>query len=246
MQTHVLRTHHVTITRRRGTILERMRAEGEAIRVAVVDDHPIARYGLERLLAQAPNILVVATASAPDEVMPAPDAGSAPGIDVIVMDLYLDGDQPSLASLCELATAAPVLVMSASVRPSDVVGAVQAGASGYLSKQAGFDTFRAAVEIVASGGFWLSSQLADILRSQLAAHGGDRATHSTGGLSPREEEVLDCIARGFTHVQTARRMGISKATVDTYVERIRGKMHVGNKAELTRLALERRRDESPR
>jgi DNA-binding CsgD family transcriptional regulator len=56
-------------------------------------------------------------------------------------------------------------------------------------------------------------------------------------LSPREEETLDLIARGFTHAQVARRMGISKATVDTYVERIRGKLQVGNKAELTRAAM---------
>lgn len=58
-------------------------------------------------------------------------------------------------------------------------------------------------------------------------------------LSPREEQALDFIARGFTHAQTARRMGVTKATVDTYVERIRAKLQVGNKAELTRAALSR-------
>lgn len=219
-----------------------MGVEGRTVRVAVVDDHPIARYGLERLLAQASNILVMVTAATPDEVLTCLDGAGAPGIDVIVMDLYLNGDEPSVQSIRDLGTVAPVIVMSASVRPMDVVGAIQAGASGYLSKQTGFDTFRAAIEMVASGGFWLSSQLADILRSRLVTRGGaDRGGRSAGDLSPREEEVLDCIAQGFTHDQTARRMGISKATVDTYVERIRSKMHVGNKAELTRLALERRR-----
>jgi two-component system, NarL family, nitrate/nitrite response regulator NarL len=216
------------------------------IRVAVVDDHPIARYGFEHLLSQAPGIRVVAVASTPGDVPAGGDGGDAQ-VDVVVMDLYLDGDRPSLHALRALAALVPVLVMSASVSPSDVVAAIRAGASGYLSKQAGFDAFRAAIETVASGGFWLSSQLADVLRSQLPRGGGGGGVAPfAADLSPREQEVLDCIARGFTHVQTARRMGISKATVDTYVERIRGKMHVGNKAELTRLALERRTDESPR
>jgi DNA-binding NarL/FixJ family response regulator len=58
-------------------------------------------------------------------------------------------------------------------------------------------------------------------------------------LSPREEQALELIARGFTHAQAARRMGVSKTTVDTYVERIRIKLQVGNKAELTRAAINR-------
>ena len=58
-------------------------------------------------------------------------------------------------------------------------------------------------------------------------------------LSPREE-ALDLIARGLTHPKAASRMGVSRAAVDTYVERIRAKLHVGNKAELARAAMERR------
>ena len=58
-------------------------------------------------------------------------------------------------------------------------------------------------------------------------------------LSPREQQTLDLIALGHTHAQVAKRMGISKATVDTYVERIRAKLRVGNKADLTRAALTR-------
>lgn len=57
-------------------------------------------------------------------------------------------------------------------------------------------------------------------------------------LTPREEETLGYIARGFTHGQTARRMGVSRATVDTYVKRIRQKLCLGNKADLTRKAIQ--------
>ncbi|MER6126314.1 LuxR C-terminal-related transcriptional regulator [Streptomyces sp. NPDC001795] len=56
-------------------------------------------------------------------------------------------------------------------------------------------------------------------------------------MSPREEQTLDLIARGFTHARTATRFGVSKATVDTYIELVRVKLQVGNKAEPTRAAL---------
>ncbi|MFH8338381.1 LuxR family transcriptional regulator [Streptomyces sp. AM6-12] len=69
-------------------------------------------------------------------------------------------------------------------------------------------------------------------RAPLAA--GDRAP---AGLSPREEQVLRFIASGMTHGQVARRIGISQHTVDTYVKRVRSKFGIGNKAELTRVAL---------
>jgi DNA-binding NarL/FixJ family response regulator len=98
-----------------------------------------------------------------------------------------------------------------------------------------------AVRTVASGGFVLSSQLADILQGELAQPATiGRAAADVPALSPREEETLDLIARGLTHAQAASRMGVSRATVDTYIERIRAKLHVGNKAELARAAIERR------
>jgi DNA-binding NarL/FixJ family response regulator len=98
----------------------------------------------------------------------------------------------------------------------------------------------AAVRTVVAGGFALSPQLADILQAELG-----RSPRGPGAdipeLSVREDQALMLIARGFTHGQVATRMGVSKSTVDTYVERIRSKLQVGNKAELTRAALERMR-----
>ncbi len=157
-----------------------------------------------------------------------------------LLDLYLGDDEPCLDVIANLRPATRVLVISASGRPADVLGAIQAGASGYVTKDAEADMVVSAVRTVASGGFAMSSHLADILQSELTrvpreATGQPRLTL----LSPREEQALDFIARGFTHAQTARRMGVTKATVDTYVERIRAKLQVGNKAELTRAALSR-------
>jgi DNA-binding NarL/FixJ family response regulator len=133
-----------------------------------------------------------------------------------------------------------VLVISASRSPGDVLAALQAGASGFLTKQAGDEAVLTAVRRVAGAGFYLSAQLADILQADLAATTGTKAAPAKppATLSAREQEVLSLIARGFTHSQTASRLGVSASTVDTYVARIRAKLGLGNKAQLALAALE--------
>jgi DNA-binding NarL/FixJ family response regulator len=218
--------------------------ESDMIRVAVVDDHPIARRGIEQVLTEAGRVQVVASVGSPErlaEALAAVEPGGEP--DVVVLDLYRDAEAPCLPVVAELSATTRVLVMSASGRREDVLGAVRAGAAGYVTKHADPEMFLAAVETVAAGGFALSPQLADILQAELSrvhrpATGGARVA-GTQELSVREEEALGLIARGFTHAQVGKRMGVTKATVDTYVERIRAKLQVGNKAELTRAALDR-------
>ncbi|WP_432838650.1 LuxR C-terminal-related transcriptional regulator [Dactylosporangium sp. CA-092794] len=223
----------------------------DMIRVAIVDDHPIARRGVAQILAEDGRFEVVAAAASPGELAglrTADLAGGGVPADVIILDLYLHSETPCLPAVAELAASTKVLVMSASGRREDVLGAMQAGAAGYVTKHARPEMFVAAVETVAAGGFALSPQLADVL--QAALHGpselpAETRRPSVTPLSAREEQTLDLIARGFTHGQVATRMGISKATVGTYVERIRTKLQVGNKAELTRAALERSRRAQP-
>lgn len=210
------------------------------IRVAIVDDHPIARRGVESALADVDSFEVVVSTDSPHDLAEQLTyVDDAP--DVVILDLYHDGPNPCVATVSALCATTRVLVMSASGKPEDVLGAVRAGAGGYITKQAQPAQFVTAVETVAAGGFWLSSQLADILHTQLTRPARRTQPGPPTDLSPREEEALDLIARGFTHAQTATRMGVSKSTVDTYVERIRAKLQVGNKAELTRAALARLR-----
>lgn len=214
------------------------------IQVAIVDDHPLARRGMAAILAEAGDIEITLSTASPAELLAAAPDGVA---DVVLLDLYHGTDEPCLPILAELRGVVKVLVVSASGRPADVLGAITAGASGYVTKLADPAMLVSAVRTVAAGGFALSSQLADILQSELT--GGERAAGraeparaAVSPLSPREEQALTLIAKGFTHAQTATRMGVTKATVDTYVERIRAKLQVGNKAELTRAALRQRTD----
>lgn len=209
------------------------------IRIAIVDDHPVARWGVEHVFESHADVQVVCSVASVEELEAALAAPGVAGVDVVVVDLYLTGDGPSLAVIERLAQRYRVLVMSASGRREDVLAAIRAGADGYLTKQAADDAFLAGVERVAAGELYLSSQLADLIHADLeveleaAAPAGDRPR-----LAPRERETLRYIAQGFTHAQAARRMGVSQATVETYIKRIRQKLRVGNKADLTRTAIE--------
>jgi DNA-binding NarL/FixJ family response regulator len=200
------------------------------VRVAVVDDHPVTREGIAALAGAIPGFEVVASVDDPAAL---PRDGS---VDLVVLDLYLADGKTSEHAVAEIATWARVLVMSASRAPADVLAVVRAGASGYVTKDTGEDALLAVLRTVAVGGFSLSPQLADVLSAALARVPAPPDDPS-GVLSPREREALDLIAAGFTHAQAARRMNVTKATVDTYVERIRVKLQAGNKAELTRIAL---------
>ncbi|MEV4315631.1 response regulator transcription factor [Actinocrispum sp. NPDC049592] len=203
--------------------------DGSKIRVAIVDDHPIARQGLAKILEGAGNIELVASCARPGELGTAGWEHTPPAIDVMLLDLYLDGHVMALDAITSMSTHVPILVISASRHPGDVVAAVRAGASGYVSKHASETAYATAIRAVAAGQFHLSAQLADMLQAEVAP--------ARPVLSPREQETLSYIARGFTHAQTATRMHVSKATVETFIARIRAKLGLGNKAELALAAL---------
>lgn len=209
-----------------------MMGGGAVLRVAVVDDHPVARHGIVAILAAFDDLEVASAVSSPGELPRA--AGGRVAADVVLLDLYQADGRPALAAIADLSARVPVLIVSASRAPADVLAAMQSGASGYLTKQASEEAYATAIRSVASGGFYFSAQLADLIQ---AATLGRPPARPQEALSPREQEALGYIARGFTHQQTATRMGLSKATVDTYVARIRTKLQLGNKAELALAAL---------
>ena len=206
------------------------------IRLAIVDDHPLARRGVESVLAGIEDLTVIASVGTVAEL---PDPRT---LDLVILDLYLADGVPCTDAVRALRPHTRVLVLSASRVPADVVAVIRAGANGYLTKSAEPEMLVSSVQTVATGGFALSAELADILQAELAAPAASttpaRKPDKAAELSPREREALGYIARGYTHAQTATRMDVTKATVDTYVERIRAKLQLGNKAELTRAAID--------
>jgi DNA-binding NarL/FixJ family response regulator len=202
---------------------------GRPIRVAIVDDHPIARWGMERLFEPEAGLDVVCAVASFEEFRACADPPH-----VVILDLHLRQGKLTAAQIAEATGRCPALVVSASGRRDDVLSAIRAGASGYLVKSAEVSSFAEAIRTVAAGGFYLSSSLADLLESGPR----DRPGAPAAGLAPREREALSLIAQGLTQAQAAARMGVSPATVDTYVKRIRRKLGPGNKADLTRRAIE--------
>lgn len=198
--------------------------------VAIANDQPITRTGLEQLAATIPGLTVTASvATAADLDQP----GAA--YDLIVIDIPA-GQDPGLTlkTITTMAQISHPLIISGWDRPPSVLAAVRAGARGCITRQAGHATVARAMAAVAAGGFFLCEQLADQFRQQV----NQPPRTDPHGLAPREAETLQWIARGLTHGQIATRMGLTQATVNTYAKRIRAKLKVNNKAELTRIAIE--------
>ncbi|MFJ6539157.1 LuxR C-terminal-related transcriptional regulator [Streptomyces sp. NPDC003656] len=144
----------------------------------------------------------------------------------------------SLQQITELAAQAPVLVVN-HASEADPAPYLQAGASGIVNKNGSVACIIRAIQALAAGSK-PAPCLCGATRTALESTGPaaqEGMNFPDGNLSDRENQVLRQISRGLTHGQIATRLGISPHTVDTYVKRIRAKLGVGNKAELTRVAL---------
>ncbi|WP_186582020.1 response regulator transcription factor [Streptomyces sp. BK340] len=206
------------------------------LRVAVVDECPIALRGLAAIFADQADMQVVAAVPSPAH-LPREEDGRVMA-DVVLCDF----DRPqckvtSEANVRSLSASADLLVMSDSWEAWEaedvLVFMLRTGARGFIPKNATEGTYIKAVRQVAAGGVYVPSR-SDQLKEM---SGADTEAAPVPSLSPREREALVWIAGGYTHQQAAVRMGVSKATVDTLVARIRAKLGVGNKAELTLAAL---------
>ncbi len=194
-----------------------------------MNDQPITRSGLEQLAAAVPGLTVAASVASVDDL-----GQSGAAYDVVVLDVPMLEDGGSLKTVTRMAEISRPLVVSSWDRPPSLLAVVRAGAYGCVTRQSSHRTVACALSVVAAGGFYLCEQL--VHRFQRELNRPPRA--DPHGLAPREIETLQWIARGLTHGQIATRMGLSQATVNTYAKRIRGKLKVNNKAELTRIAIE--------
>ena len=201
------------------------------IGVAIVDDHPLYRRGLAGAVAQAADLEVAAEADSIEAL----DAAEVHP-DVVLLDLHLPGIEGAdgVAHLC--AQGLRVIVVSAAGAPDDVIDAVAAGASGYLTKDATADDIERAVRAVAAGQTYVSPTLAAyLLRVEK-----QKTLEEEFKLSPRELEILALVASGETDKDIAAQLHIAIATVYSHLERIRDKTGARRRAQLTRLYLERR------
>ncbi len=208
------------------------------VRVMLVDDHALVREGIRHVLAATPGIDVVAEAGDATEALRlARDTRP----DVIVQDLSLPGTSglELTTRIKALLPSIKVLILSVHDHQEYVLGAVRAGAQGYLRKDTSPAELRAALQAVARGESYFSPPVA---RHLTAAVRGEGDSEDPAGrlarLTPREREVLAGIAAGETSRAIAGRLGLSPRTVETYRESLARKLDIKTVAALTRFALE--------
>ncbi|HZN70781.1 MAG TPA: response regulator transcription factor [Micromonosporaceae bacterium] len=208
----------------------------------VVDDHPMWRDGVARDLEEA-GYRVVATAG---EGAQAVRIAAATRPDVVILDLQLP-DLSGVDVIQGLLEARPdvrILVLSASGEHQDVLDAVKAGASGYLVKSAGRDEFLEAVRRTASGDPVFTPGLAGLVLGEYRRLAAAPATDAaTPRLTERETEVLRLVAKGLSYRQIAERLHLSHRTVQNHVQNTLGKLHLHNRVELVRYAIEQGLDD---
>jgi DNA-binding NarL/FixJ family response regulator len=200
------------------------------MKVVITDDHRIVRDGLRWMLEDADSISVVGEAGSGAELLAL--LAESP-VDVALVDLRMPG-MGGLEALELIRRDFPqvsVLMLSMHDEPAYVRRAVELGASGYLLKNTGRDELIRALETVAEGGVYLQG---DVVAPLVTESSG---SPSTIRLSPREQEVLQLVAHGYENKQIATELGISDATVKTYLRGIFERFDVSGRAEAVAVGL---------
>jgi DNA-binding NarL/FixJ family response regulator len=202
------------------------------IRIVVVDDHPVVREGLVAALKDDEEFKVVGAAGSAEEAL-ALVAAQRP--DVILLDLELPA-QGGLEAIPHLRDARPqskILILTAYDTDERVMGALRAGAQGYLLKGASLEEISRAIRTVHAGGSYLEPRIASKVVGALDPR------HRRSALSGREREVLRLVAGGQATKQIARALGITERTVKFHVTSILNKLGAENRAQAVALAARR-------
>jgi DNA-binding NarL/FixJ family response regulator len=197
------------------------------IRVLIADDHPVVRDGLSGIFGGAEDFEVVGLASDGEEAV---ELARRLKPDVVLMDLRMPR-MDGVTAIRQLAPAQRILVLTTFDADTDVLPAIEAGATGYLLKDAPRSELYRAVRAAARGEAVLSPPVATrVLRA---------ARSDEPSLSAREVEILELVARGTTNREAAERLFISEATVKTHLIHIYAKLGVPDRASAVAAAYDR-------
>lgn len=201
-----------------------------SISLVLADDHVVVRRGLRKFLAGVPDFDVIGEEGDAAVALAAARRGNA---DVLLLDLNMPGHP--LDVLSEAAGSTPdlaVLILTMEQDPAFARKALEAGAKGYLLKQAAGDELVEAIREVAAGREFVNRDLARAIAEPAS---GDEPESE---LSSREREVLHLISRGHTNTDIARELSLSVRTIETHRTRIQQKLGLSSRPELIRYAIE--------
>jgi len=204
------------------------------IKVLVADDHPVVRKGLQSCLAKHEHIKVLGEASDGDEALRKARELSP---DLILMDISMP-KMNGLAVTELLRKESPrtkILVLSVHSNKEYIFRVIQAGAHGYVSKEAPPEELLRAIESVFSGEPFFSEDIARAALNQFVATGGKKEPFAQ--LTSRERQVLVLIAEGQSNKEIANKLGIGVRTIETHRERIMRRLDIHSVAGLTKFAI---------
>ncbi len=199
------------------------------IRILIADDHPVVRAGLRAVLETEPDFVIVAEAATAEEAV---ELAAPGGADVVLMDLQFGGGMngsQATAAITARPGAPRVLVVTTYDTDADTLPAIEAGATGYLLKDAPPEELAAAVRTAAAGRTTLAPAVADRLMHRL------RAPHAS--LTRRETEVLTLVAEGLSNQGIGERLHLTQATVKSHLAHVYAKLGVDSRTAAVAAAL---------
>ncbi len=203
------------------------------MRVVIADDHRVVRDGLRWMLAEAADVEVVGEASDGTELLGLLEDVDA---DVVLLDVSMPGVSglDALEELQRVGAGVQVIMLSMHDKPVYVKRAIELGAAGYLLKSAGRDEVLRALRTVHGGDAYIQGEVTGpLLRSVVA----DAAGEAPLRLSARQVEVLTLVSQGAENKQIATALGVSEATVKTYLKSIFARLDVRSRAEAVAVGL---------
>jgi two-component system response regulator NreC len=209
------------------------------IRILLADDHTILRAGLKMMLNAQPDMEVVGEAQDGRQAI---EETQKLRPDIVLMDITmpdLNGIEAT-RQIKRLVSDVKILMLTMHEHDEYVFQALQAGASGYMLKEAADTELITALHVITSGQFYLSPTAQSVVVGdylQKVRTGEERDSYSS--LTEREREILKLVAEGFTNNQIAERLIISPKTVDTHRTHIMDKLNMHSRAELIKYAMRR-------
>ncbi|MDO4503461.1 MAG: response regulator transcription factor [Coriobacteriia bacterium] len=204
------------------------------VRVVLADDHEMVRAGFRMLLETDPEFQVVGEAA---EGTQAYAVVSREKPDVLMLDISMPPGQSGMVACEEIARDMPqvkIIIVTMFAEPEYLDYTMRSGASGYLLKSASAEELHDAVRTVVGGGMYVHPKMKPIMERYLAESGSSDELLS---LTPRELEILQLLAKGFTNREISERVYLSVKTVEAHRSKIYAKLHLKSRAELVDFAM---------